>query len=311
MNLNSSATTFFRACRGATAASRVPVPVPQPTRSSIEAGVVLLRPRGGYQQQRGLQALSTHKKRQYQHQQICQFSSRNNTPLHNAQPVNDIPSAATASSSSTSVEEDKNLGQTVLLRGSTEASTTTSSSTSSNSSYPTSTTSTTTTTTSSSSSSSTLAPAPNSASAESSASASFILTGHVTRTGTMRKTVRVTRTIQVYDKFLRKYWKKTAHDLVHDPQDILNEGDVITYGPFPADMRAEREQKGKLGGNRQVKFVLKDIITPFGVPVEARTPRQVGSPEGRWIGTPGQQVQVQVSNKHRAGAAKAKGKQKA
>lgn len=131
----------------------------------------------------------------------------------------------------------------------------------------------------------------------------------------MRKTVRVSRTVQVWDKFLRKHWKKTAHDLVHDPHDILNEGDVITYGPFPPSMRAAREQKqqgdnhGQIGGansnnKKQVRYVLREVITPFGSPVETRASRVVGSPEGRWRGTPGQVQVHKVANrpKGRGGA---------
>ncbi|EXJ94655.1 hypothetical protein A1O1_03051 [Capronia coronata CBS 617.96] len=113
------------------------------------------------------------------------------------------------------------------------------------------------------------------------------LTGHVTRVGTMRKTVRVSRRIQVWDKVLHKNWKKTAHDLVHDPQDILNEGDVITYGPFPPSMHAAREQRGQTETDSRVRYVLREVVTPFGSPVEERSSRLVGSPEGRWRGTPG------------------------
>ncbi|KAK5446434.1 hypothetical protein LTS15_009773 [Exophiala xenobiotica] len=121
---------------------------------------------------------------------------------------------------------------------------------------------------------------------------SLHLTGRVSRVGTMRKTVRVSRTVQVWDKYLRKNYKREACDLVHDPKDILNEGDVITYGPFPPSLLEVREQRGQVGGKSRVKYVLRDVLTPFGTPVEQRTSRVVGSPEGRWAGGPGQVQKV-------------------
>ncbi|KIX00946.1 uncharacterized protein Z518_10012 [Rhinocladiella mackenziei CBS 650.93] len=104
----------------------------------------------------------------------------------------------------------------------------------------------------------------------------------------MRKTVRVSRTIQIWDKYLQKYYKKEAHHLVHDPNDILNEGDVITYGPFPPSIRRDREKKGRIGGKKLVKYMVREVITPFGQQVEQRTRRVVGSQDGRWKGGPGE-----------------------
>jgi len=123
-------------------------------------------------------------------------------------------------------------------------------------------------------------------------SSTFSLTGHVSRVGTMRKTVRVSRTVQVWDKFLRKTYRREAHDLVSDPHDLLLEGDVIKYGPFEDEMRWEREIQGRLGGKNRVRFVVRQVVTPFGRPVDQRTPRVVGSPEGRWQGGPGQVQKV-------------------
>ncbi|KAK4938647.1 hypothetical protein LTR10_020915 [Elasticomyces elasticus] len=131
-------------------------------------------------------------------------------------------------------------------------------------------------------------------------SSTFSLTGHVSRVGTMRKTVHVSRTVQVWDAYLQKHYKRSTHDLVHDPHDILNEGDVITYGPFPPSLLVPREQKGQIGGKNRVRFVLRDVITPFGTPVDQRSPRVVGSPEGRWIGGPGQVQKVVVRARGKA-----------
>lgn len=131
-------------------------------------------------------------------------------------------------------------------------------------------------------------------------STTFSLTGHVSSVGTMRKTVRVSRTVQVWDSYLQKHYKRSTHDLVHDPHDILNEGDVITYGPFPPSLRIAREQKGQIGGKKRVRFVLREVVTPFGTPVDQRSPRVVGSPEGRWVGGPGQVQKLVVRARGKA-----------
>lgn len=125
----------------------------------------------------------------------------------------------------------------------------------------------------------------------------------------MRKTVRVSRTVQVWDRYLQKYWKREAHELVHDTEDILNEGDIITYGPFPPNMHDVREGRGQLGGKNRVRFVLREVVTPFGTPVEQRVSRVVGSPEGRWKGGPGQVLKIAVRIRGK-GTGKGKGKAK-
>lgn len=121
----------------------------------------------------------------------------------------------------------------------------------------------------------------------------------------MQRTVRVTRTEQVWHAHFQKHYKRPFHELVHDPLNILLEGDVVTYGAFPPSVAAKRaaaaaaaaaRRTTRPGGHAKdgkkkqdgVKFVLREVITPFGVPVEMRTPRVVGSPEGRWKGTPGE-----------------------
>jgi Ribosomal protein S17 len=85
----------------------------------------------------------------------------------------------------------------------------------------------------------------------------------------MKQTVVVSSNRQYFDKFLQKHYSKPSKSLVHDPQDILVEGDVVAYGLFPPDQRAERVKRGK----KNIKYVLRDVITPFGLPLEQRTPR--------------------------------------
>lgn len=124
----------------------------------------------------------------------------------------------------------------------------------------------------------------------------------------MQKTVRVTRTVQVWHRHFQKHYKRPHHDLVHDPTNILAEGDVVTYGPFPAAERAERVAMGKMGRDHGVKYVLREVVTPFGTAVEQRTPRSVGGEPGRWKGTDGEVVKV-VRRVRGQGKAKAKGMQ--
>jgi RNA recognition motif-containing protein len=93
-------------------------------------------------------------------------------------------------------------------------------------------------------------------------------TGTVSRTGTMLKTVAVTTNHRRLDKYTQTHHVQEETELVHDPQGILVEGDLIKYQHFPPDLYAERAMRGK----KNVKFVLKEVVTPFGIPVEDRTP---------------------------------------
>ncbi|KAK5072836.1 hypothetical protein LTR64_000754 [Lithohypha guttulata] len=63
---------------------------------------------------------------------------------------------------------------------------------------------------------------------------SELFTGTVSRVGTMAHCVQVTRNIQVWDKFLRKYYTRPERIRVHDPSpaNFLREGDVVEYGTF-------------------------------------------------------------------------------
>ncbi len=265
--MNTSATTFFRACRAPSSCSFVQR-CPSTTKSFRASN---LRPR-------------------YTSVPHCSaFSSIRR--LNQAQPVDDIPSPASESIvNANKADESSNLTQSVLVRSETKAKEVF------------------------------FSPIEvpldaeidpeeagrrKSEEARAAADAAFLasslqLTGRVSRVGTMRKTVRVSRTVQVWDEYLRKNYKREACDLVHDPKDILNEGDVITYGPFPPSLLEAREQRGQTGGKSRVKYVLRDVLTPFGTPVEQRTSRVVGSPEGRWEGGPGQVQKVAVRSRGKA-----------
>jgi ribosomal protein S17 len=102
------------------------------------------------------------------------------------------------------------------------------------------------------------------------------ITGTVIRTHTMAKTVAVSTNRQYFDRFLQKHYTKPSKTLVHDPNETLVEGDVIEYGLFPPAERRERIQKGK---GKRVKYVVRGVVTPFGVPLDQRVPRGDATPE--------------------------------
>ena len=93
--------------------------------------------------------------------------------------------------------------------------------------------------------------------------------GTVTRAGTMKQTVAVRTNKQIFDKFLQKHYNKGMTRLVHDPDDVLVEGDVVAYSPFSATEWEERVRRGK----NNVKHVLSHVITPFGRPLDQRIPK--------------------------------------
>ncbi|KIV96229.1 hypothetical protein PV10_00119 [Exophiala mesophila] len=95
------------------------------------------------------------------------------------------------------------------------------------------------------------------------------LTGTVTRTGTMHKTVRVTQKTQTWNKQLQKHYSAKIQRLVHDPEEITIEGDVVTIGLFTPEIREQREKLGKIGKGR-IEYMIKEIVTPFGKTVEER-----------------------------------------
>lgn len=90
----------------------------------------------------------------------------------------------------------------------------------------------------------------------------------------MSKTVAVSTTRQYFDRFLQKHYTKPSKTLVHDPTEMLVEGDVIEYGLFPP---AERAQRIKMGKGKRVKYMVLRVVTPFGVPLEQRGKRAVTS----------------------------------
>jgi ribosomal protein S17 len=83
----------------------------------------------------------------------------------------------------------------------------------------------------------------------------------------MSKTVAVATTRQYFDRYLQTHYTKPSKVLVHDPQDMLVEGDVIEYGLFPP---MERAQRIKMGKGKRVKYTVMRVVTPFGVPPEQR-----------------------------------------
>jgi ribosomal protein S17 len=102
------------------------------------------------------------------------------------------------------------------------------------------------------------------------------ITGTVIRTHTMAKTVAVSTNRQYFDRFLQKHYTKPSKTLVHDPNETLIEGDIIEYGLFPPAERRERIQKGK---GKRVKYVVRGVVTPFGVPLDQRIPRGAAAPQ--------------------------------
>jgi len=102
------------------------------------------------------------------------------------------------------------------------------------------------------------------------------ITGTVIRTHTMAKTVAVSTNRQYFDRFLQKHYTKPSKTLVHDPNETLIEGDIIEYGLFPPAERRERIQKGK---GKRVKYVVRGVVTPFGVPLDQRVPRGGVTPQ--------------------------------
>ncbi len=85
----------------------------------------------------------------------------------------------------------------------------------------------------------------------------------------MSKTVAVHSNRQYFDKFLQRHYTQPFKTLVHDPNEILVEGDTIEYSLFDIETRKERKQKGR---GKRVRYVVREVVTPFGVGVEERVP---------------------------------------
>jgi RNA recognition motif-containing protein len=101
-----------------------------------------------------------------------------------------------------------------------------------------------------------------------------LVTGTVSRTGTMLMTVAVTTNRRYLDTDTKTHHVKEETVLVHDPEGILAEGDVVKYQHLPPDVYDKRAARGKTN----VKHILKEIVTPFGIPVEERTPSLTNKP---------------------------------
>jgi RNA recognition motif-containing protein len=101
-----------------------------------------------------------------------------------------------------------------------------------------------------------------------------LITGTVSRTGTMLMTVAVTTNRRYLDADTKTHHVKEETVLVHDPEGILAEGDVVKYQHLPPDVYGKRAALGKTN----VKHILKEIVTPFGIPVEERTPSLTNKP---------------------------------
>lgn len=123
----------------------------------------------------------------------------------------------------------------------------------------------------------------------------------------MDKTVRVSRNILTLHVGFQKYYTRATHELVHDAHNLLEEGDVVRYGEFPPSLRSRRDEKGQIVVRRSrprdrngvvkelgVRHMLREIITPFGVPLGERTGRVVGGEPGRWKGTEGEVRRIAV-----------------
>lgn len=137
----------------------------------------------------------------------------------------------------------------------------------------------------------------------------YMYTGTITRTGTMAQTVQITRNAQTFDKFLQKHYTRPLRLKAHDPHPAgyLREGDIVEYGAYTQAEkdtklakdreRVERETerlsaqdssgkavrkfqrtestRAKMKGKkvRGVQFVVRRVVTPFGMGLDERMER--------------------------------------
>jgi len=91
---------------------------------------------------------------------------------------------------------------------------------------------------------------------------------------------------------------------------------VIKYGEFPPSLREKRDARGQIvirrgrakdrNGvikERGVRWMVREIISPFGTPLEMRTPKTVGGEVGRWKGTDGEVRKVTMRQRGRKAGA--------
>lgn len=120
-------------------------------------------------------------------------------------------------------------------------------------------------------------------------------------------TAHATRTVPLPSPHLRKSFLTQTHDLVHDPYNLLRVGDVIRYSAFTASeaaartsvkaeleaakaarqaasktrlMGRRRPQDGKPSKRVRVRFVVRQVVSPFGEGLEERAAKMHANPEG-------------------------------
>ncbi|RDL31845.1 uncharacterized protein BP5553_09247 [Venustampulla echinocandica] len=91
------------------------------------------------------------------------------------------------------------------------------------------------------------------------ASAQRQINAVVVSSGLMNKTVRARIGVQKWNNHIRKDFNHKQHVLVHDPASSLRTGDIISISP---GWRV----------SKRVHHVVRNIIAPFGEPIEARPP---------------------------------------
>ncbi|PFH54925.1 hypothetical protein XA68_11731 [Ophiocordyceps unilateralis] len=85
------------------------------------------------------------------------------------------------------------------------------------------------------------------------------LHGLVVSAGLMQKTVKVRIGGQKWNKTVNKWFSDPKHYLVHDPRSSLRTGDIVSIVPgWPT--------------SRHKRHVIKQIIAPYGTPIEQRPP---------------------------------------
>ena len=287
--MKSSATTLMRACRTrpSTSTSQTSVCLPGRTKATVATKLVS-------NQRDGLIPYG----RRTSYEQRAHFST---SLQNNAQPINDIPAASSSGLDATllgnSSNESSSLPETILSRAATD---------------PPPPSPKSTPPTSSSSLDPPLLPAHlTPADLEYlTTTASHVAT--VTRVGTMNHTVRCTTRILVRHRKFQKDYTRPTHVFVHDPHNLLLEGDVIRYGEFPPSLREKRDKQGKVvvrrGRKRDrngvvreggVRWMVREIVSPFGLTLEERRARSVGGVMGRWKGTDGEVRKVSMRQRGR------------
>ncbi|KAI2602975.1 nucleic acid-binding protein [Hypoxylon fragiforme] len=86
-----------------------------------------------------------------------------------------------------------------------------------------------------------------------------IMKGIVVSAGRMDKTVKVKLGGLRWEEKVQKYFKQPRCELVHDPRNSLRQGDVVS---ITSSWRVSKD----------VRYVVQDIIAPFGDPIDERPP---------------------------------------